>query len=73
MAYRANVSDTEQDNLELADFEGGSPVFTKDSVSATVTRIIAKGFQTSAEREIGGVILPPSDALGRFEEALIGR
>lgn len=73
MAYRANVTDTQQDNLELANFEGGSPVFAKDSVNAAVTRVIAKGFQTGAEREIGGVILPPADALGRFDEALIGR
>jgi|ETNvirnome_2_300_1030623.scaffolds.fasta_scaffold23616_4 hypothetical protein len=80
---RSNITDKEQDQLEEANNDGGIPVFKKNSADVAVTRVIAKGLDGSPEKvayntsnRIGsnaGVVYPPSDNPGRFEDALIGR
>ena len=74
---RENVTDNEQDILENAEFEGGSPVFDNGK-----TRVVAKGAQTATQKtsnggsNIGsnaGVIFPHDDRPGSFLGDTIGR
>ena len=62
--YRTNVTDAQQDDLELATFEGGVPVFKQ----ASDTKVIAKGLDGSPERTIGKVVVPWNDNPGRFDD-----
>ena len=71
-SYRANVTDRSQTVLETAQFEDGIPVH-EDSV----TRVVARGSQTGAQRtnnagtniqSNAGVVMPWDDKPGRFLE-----
>ena len=74
--YRANVTDTQQNVLEAAQFEAGVPVFEDHK-----TRVIARGAQTATQRAAhgaairnnAGVIMPWADVPGRFVETQIGK
>jgi hypothetical protein len=74
MGYRKNPTDKNQNEIEGAAFEQGVPVFTDDK-----TRVVAKGLQTAplrtahssaqgGERNNAGVVMPPSDKPGKFEQ-----
>jgi hypothetical protein len=63
MAYRnLNIADSSsgQDIIELAAFEGGSQTHEIDGT----IKVIAKGNQTGAERNVGGVIVNYGAKLG---------
>jgi len=74
--YIANVTNKNQDERELAAFEGGAPVFVDDK-----TRVVAKGAQTGAERTMNGgtlrsnngVVMPYSDRPGLDINELQGK
>lgn len=56
MAYRANETNRQIDQLEVATHEGGVPVFVDQT-----TRVISKGVDGRPERLLGGVVTPASD------------
>ena len=62
MARRSNETDRLMDQFEEATHEGGVPVFIDST-----TRVISKGVDGNPERSIGGVVMPASDAIGRFD------
>ena len=70
MAYRANVTDRQQDILERAQFEDGIPVHEDQKI-----RVVAKGAQTAKQRTAdagstfranAGVVMPHDDVPNRF-------
>ena len=65
---RANVTDKEQTDIENAEFENSVPVFTRDE-----TKVVPKGNGGSAERKVGGVVMPASDKVGCFCEEVQGK
>lgn len=65
---RTNVTDKEQTDLENAEFENSVPVFTRDQ-----TKVVPKGNGGSAEREVGGVVMPASTRIGSFVEETQGK
>ena len=75
--FRADVTDRQQDILENAAFEGGSPVHVDGEI-----RVVAKGAQTGSQRVAhaagsirsgSGVIMPHDDKPGRFEDVTQGK
>jgi len=66
--YRENVTNKEQQDIEDAEFENSVPVFTDAK-----TRVVIKGNNGGAERDIGGVVVPTSDKVGSFTEETIGK
>ena len=77
MAYRANVTDRQQDILERAQFESGIPVHEDEKV-----RVVANGAQTakqrvadagSAHRSNAGVIMSHDDEPNRFLSEQVGK
>lgn len=79
MAYRANVTDKQQNQLEEATFEGGIPVFEDRE-----TRVVGKEARGGTMRVIGansgvpansssGVVIPHDDLPGSFPSDTIGR
>ena len=66
--YRADVTDKEQTEIENAEFANSVPVFVDGK-----TRVVPKGNGGGAERDVGGVVVPASDKVGRFTEATIGK
>lgn len=81
MAYRADVTDKQQDVLEAATFENGIPVHEDSKI-----RVIVKKNGAAEERvahadtgsgvDIGknaGVVMPASDVTSRFESDTQGK
>lgn len=79
MAYRANVTDKQQAQIEEFNFDGGSPVFADGE-----TRMIGKEARGGAMRVIGansgvpansssGVVIPHDDQPTRIPSDTIGR
>ena len=79
--FRKDPTDRQQDVLETAAFEGGSPVPVDGEI-----RVVAKGDQTGTERvahavtgsgvdikKNAGVVMPWADKPGRFEEVTQGK
>ena len=68
MAFRANVTDKEQTDIENAEFENSVAVFVDQK-----TRVVPKGNGGGAERISGGVVMPASDKFGAFTENTTGK
>lgn len=75
--YIQNVTNKNQDERELAAFDGGAPVLVDAK-----TRVVAKGAQTGAQKTMNagtnigsnnGVVMPASDKPGLFIEELQGK
>ena len=66
--FRENVTNKEQTDIENAEFENSVPVFMNEK-----TRVIIKGNNGGAERDVGGVVVPMSDRVGCFCEQTIGK
>lgn len=65
---RTNVTNKEQTDIENAEFDNSVPVFTRDE-----TKVVPKGNGGSAERKVGGVVMPASDKIGSFTEQTTGK
>ena len=77
MAFRANVTDKQQDEIENAEHEAGVPVYADGK-----TRIIGRGQHTATQRtqnagidlrSNAGVIIPHDDLPNNFAGDTIGR
>ena len=75
--YIQNVTDKNQDERELAAFDGGAPVFDDAK-----TKVVAKGAQTGTEKTMNagttirsnnGVVMPYGDKPGLNVEELQGK
>ena len=79
--FRVDVTDRQQDILEDAAFEGGSPVHVDGEI-----RVVAKGAQTGTQRvnhavtgsgvdiaKNAGVVMSHDDKPGRFEDVTQGK
>ena len=77
-SFRSNVTDRQQDQLEEATFDGGSPHFADAK-----TRVVTKGAPHAAAqrtanagstlRSNAGVVMPHDDKPGLNVEALQGK
>ena len=77
-AYRENITNKQQDVVEEAQFEGGSPVFGDGK-----TRVVSKSApQSAAQRTANagtnlyknaGVVMPHDDQPGRMVEETQGK
>ena len=79
MAYRANVTDKSQSEIEDSTFSNGAPVFIDGK-----TRVVAKALHTApyktannssvgGTRNNAGVVMPPSDTPSRFVSETQGK
>jgi hypothetical protein len=77
--YKANITDAQQSAIELAEFDGGVPVFEDQKTRVVVKKLggaehVSHG--TTADVNIGknaGVSMPWNDKPGRFESDTQGR
>jgi hypothetical protein len=66
--YRTDVTNKQQQVIEDAEFENSVPVFMNGK-----TRVVIRGNNGGAERDVGGVVVPADDKVGCFCEATIGK